>query len=124
MSIVEAHLDGATFDIQTCFAPSAQPERTLIKLTIDPPLPRAFNPNNVEAIAGPTGPIPAGLRPAALDIVAHLRALSLELWLTEQAFMIELPAPLADPASAREAIRAMLKLAEMARGERRISPYR
>jgi hypothetical protein len=127
MSILEARLDGSSFDIETDFGRSALPERTLITLAIDPPLPQAEGSDNLEALAGAAAsstPLPAGIRPGARQIVAHLKALARGLRVSEQAMVIELPAPLVDPAEAREAMAAMLALAEMARGERRISPYR
>lgn len=128
MSIVEARLDGAAFDIETDFGRGVLPERTLITLAIDPPLPQSIDPSDIEAIAelsGPSSmPLPAGLRAGARDVVTHLKTLARSLRVSEQAMVIELPAPLDDPASAREAMTAMLKLVEMARGERRIGPYR
>jgi hypothetical protein len=127
MSIHAARLDGALFDIETDFGQSPLPERTLITLAIDPPLPSLFDPDSLASLAvgaASPAPRPAAIRPAAREIVAHLKALARALRVSEQAMVIELPAPLADPASAREAMAAMITLAEMARGERRISPYR
>jgi hypothetical protein len=127
MSILEARLDGASFDIETDFDRSSLPERTVITLAIDPPLPRNEGLDSLETLAGAAAsstPLPAGIRPGAREIVVHLKALARSLQVSEQEMVIELPAPLADPASAREAMTAMIALAEMARGERRIGPYR
>jgi hypothetical protein len=127
MSILEARLDGASFDIETDFGRSSLPERTLITLAIDPPLPKQEGPGGLEALAGAAAsstPLLSGLRPGARAILAHIKRLSRALRVSEQAMVIDLPAPLEDPARARETMAAMIALAEMARGERRISPYR
>lgn len=116
MSIFEARLEGAAFDIETDFGRGAQPERTLITLAIDPPLPKPFDPENAESLAA--------ARPGTRDIVAHLKKLSRALRVNEGAMELEVDAPLADLSVAREAMAAMVALAEAARGERRVGPYR
>ena len=125
MSVFEARYDGERFALITEFGRAALPERTVLTLTLDTPLTRTPELGAEDADGSGTPGLTLAAR--ARDtraLVAELGRLGRSLAVTEHAIRLELPAPLEDLALAREAMAAMVALAEAARRERRVGPYR
>lgn len=120
MSIREGRIDGASFSIETRFgsgsSSGAAPVLTVVELALEPPLPNAFDMESAAALAS----APAGVR----EIVASIRGRASALRVNEASIELELPAPLADPASLRDVMRAALALAQRLAGDHKGGPYR
>lgn len=125
MSVLDARYDGERFALITEFGRTALPERTVLTLALDAPLTRTPELGAEDADSnGSTGLTPAARASDTRALVAELGRLGRSLAVTEHAIQLELPAPLEDLALAREAMAAMVALAESARRERRVGPYR
>ncbi|MEO7331906.1 MAG: hypothetical protein ABI193_25240 [Minicystis sp.] len=132
LSLRGGQLDGARVEIETDFARGEAPRGTVIRLEIDPPLAKPWNPASPEALtaaspltrsllkelllAGRALAVPKG----AADADAEPPVPRIE----ERSLAFTTGVPLDDPARARTALGTMIALAESLRGEKRIGPYR
>ena len=113
MRLVDLPLDGARFEIETTFDRHGVPERNVVRLVLDPPLPAPFDPRDADDMAR----APRAARP----LIASLRERGLVV--EKQAMTVRFPL-LDDPAPVRRTMGEMLALASALRGERRTGPYR
>ncbi len=132
LSLRGGKLDGAAVEIETDFARGDAPRGTVLRLEIDPPLARPWNPGSPEALAAAS---PLTLR-LLRELLLAGRVLAVPRGapsedaeppiprVEERSLAITTGVPLDDPARAREALGAMIGLAESLRGDRRVGPYR
>ena len=119
-------------EIETDFAGGEAPKGTVLRLALDPPLSKPFDAARPEDLAA-ASPLTRRL----LDELGRAgRALGAPAGEADEGAPLPLPrvdehslslttaAPLDDPARARDAVGAMIALAESLRGERRIGAYR
>jgi hypothetical protein len=125
LSVLDARFDGERVALITEFGRTALPERTVLTLALDAPLTRALDlgAEDADGSASP-GSVPPTRGGETRALVTELGRLGRSLAVTEHAIRLELPAPLEDLSLAREALAAMVALAEAARRERRVGPYR
>jgi hypothetical protein len=131
MEITGGSFEGAPAAILTEMD-DGEPAATTIELGIDPPLEVAFDADDAEAHAAAPPPIRAHLASitalclpilaAGFALPQPARAPSPRV--TREKVAIRLPVVLANPASARELMAALLALTAALRGERRAGPYR
>lgn len=131
MAITAAAFEGSLAAIRTEID-DREPAATTITLAIDPSLEAAFDAEDATAVAAAS--------PQARALLASIAALCVPILeagfalppvprvpspsVTPDQVSIRLPVVLANPASARELMAALLSLAAALRGERRNGPYR
>ena len=116
MSIRDARLDGALFQVETCFEVSPRPDRTEITLVLVPPL---ETPPDLDDPAAR-----AACSPAVQSLLRAIQAEARALRVSATALVATLAAPLEDPGAARDLMGSMLQLAQRLRGQRGAGPYR
>ena len=116
MAIRGATVDGARLDVETVFGDGAQPERTLVRLVLDPPLPKPMDPASREALTR----LPPGTRDLVTELLASGKAMRIEPYQME----VEVAGPLEDPSTLRQRMATMITLARRLRGAGAAGPYR
>jgi hypothetical protein len=139
MEISGGEFEGAIVEIRTELAGKA-PIATTLALVIDPPLEAALDLDLARAEAVQQLPAPARERLRAIEALSRrlLEAAAVNATsspppvpapapvpaLLEAQISLRLPVVLADPASLRDLLSALLSLTAALRGDRRVGPYR
>lgn len=132
LSLRGGQLDGVRVEIETDFARGEQPRGTILGVDIDPPLPRAFDPDSPEDRASASPMTRRLLDELGRELLAVHAQIGAPLdegraprpQIDERSLRLGTRATLPDPSAARALLGTMIALAATLRGERRIGPYR